>query len=429
MVVKEWSPGIERPLWPATRSVDLSLDADAVLDNILDAETRGELYPLYARLRELAPAHRSTSARLPHGCWVLTSFRNVDRVARSAGAVNDPATAKVFDHDGSGEGAFYRLMRNAMLFLDKPAHDRVRKLVYKAFTPRAVAPTRELTEQIAHTLIDRVAAVRSMDFVRDFAYPIPIGVIARLLGLPDEAQTSIEEWAWDFARAGDPMTATPEIVERGNQAAEGFTELFDDALRQRRAHPADDILSTLVHAEDAGESLSHDEAIATCVLLLQAGHETTADLLGNGMIALFRNPGELRRLRSDPTLMPRAVEELLRFDPSVQMSMRFVRESIEVDGATLPGGSMAALVYGAANHDPAVFDDPEVLRLDRSPVHLAFSAGAYYCIGNALARTEIQAALRVLLDRLPSIRADADTFVQRRTMRLRGPQELLVAWD
>ncbi|HUP76656.1 MAG TPA: cytochrome P450 [Acidimicrobiales bacterium] len=409
--------------------MDDSLDADAVLENILDAETRGELYPLYARLRELAPAHRSTSARLPLGCWVLTSFRNVDRVARSAGAVNDPATAKVFDQDGTGNGAFYRLMRDAMLFLEKPAHDRVRKLVYKAFTPRAVAPTRELTEQIAHELIDRVAAARSMDFVRDFAYPIPIVVIARLLGLPDDAEPRIEEWAWDFARAGDPMSATPDIVERGNCAAEGFTDFFDDALRQRRAHPADDIMTTLVHAEDGGETLSHHEAIATSVLLLQAGHETTADLLGNGMIALLRNPDELRRLRNDQSLLPSAVEELLRFDPSVQMSMRFIRESVEVDGATLPAGSMAALVYGAANRDPAVFDDPDVLRLDRGPVHLAFSAGAYYCLGNALARTEIQAALRVLLDRLPTIRAGADTFVQRRTMRLRGPQQLRVAWD
>ena len=425
--MKAWSPGIDRAIWPLPHPVDLSAGPDAVLDDILDAEHRGELYPLYRRLRELAPAHRSTSRLLPNGCWVLTSFANVDRVARSAGAVNDPATAKVFDHDGSG-GAFYQLMHNAMLFLEKPAHDRVRKLVYKAFTPRAIAPTRELTERVAHDLIDAVSSAGAMDFVSEFAYPLPIRVITRLLGLPDDAQTTIEEWAWDFARAGDPMTATPDIVARGNRAAEGFYRFFDEALRHRRAHPTDDIMSTLVHAEDDGQRLHHDEAISTCVLLLQAGHETTADLLGNAMIALFRHPAELERLRDDRSIMPAAVEELLRYEPSVQMSMRVVNDSVEVDGAVLPAGSMAALVYGAANRDPAKFDSPDTLRLDREPVHLAFSAGAYYCLGSALARTEIQAALRVVFDRIPTIRPATDTFVQRRTMRLRGPQQLHVAW-
>jgi cytochrome P450 len=225
------------------------------------------------------------------------------------------------------------------------------------------------------------------------------------------------------------MTATPETIRRGNDAARGFYTFFEEALDARRKHPGDDLMTTLVEAEENGKGLSREEAIATCVLLLQAGHETTADLLGNAVVNLFAHTSELARLRDERELMPSAVEELLRFEPPVQLSMRLVREPIVVEGALLPTGSFAALVYGAANRDPEVYDEPDRLRLDRGAAHLAFSAGAYYCIGNALARSEIQTALRVLLDRLPSLRPEGETFVQRRTVRMRGPQELRVAWD
>jgi cytochrome P450 len=427
--MKDWGPGIVRPWKSDPEPIDPALDADAILERILDPDRRGSLHPFYHRLRALAPCHPSRSPRLPRGCHVLTSHRHVDRVARSAAAVNDPDTARVFDHDGQ-QGAFYQLMRHAMLFLEKADHDRVRRLVYKAFTPRAIAPLRALTEQTANALLDAVAAAGRMDFVRDFAYPLPIRVIGRLLGLPDEAQARIEEWAWDFARAGDPMTADAETIRRGNLAAEGFYGFFESLLDERRRRPQEDLMTTLVQAEEDGRGLGREEAIATCVLLLQAGHETTADLLGNAIVNLFAHPPELARLREQRDLMPMAVEELLRFEPPVQLSMRVVREPIALEGGSvLSKGSLVALVYGAANRDPAVYDEPDVLRLERGAQHLAFSAGAYYCIGNALARSEIQTALRVLLDRIPTIRPEGDSFVQRRTVRMRGPQQLPVAWD
>lgn len=426
--MKDWGAGIVRPWKSDPETIDPSVGPDEILDRILDPERRGSLYPLYRRLRELAPAHPNRSPRLPPNCYVLTSHRYVDRVARSTVAVNDPDTARVFDREGKG-GAFYELMRHAMLFLEKSDHDRVRRLVYKAFTPRAIEPLRSLTEEIAHSLLDAVAPAGRMDFVRDFAYPLPIRVIGRLLGLSDEAQARIEEWAWDFARAGDPMTATSETLDRGNSAARGFYAFFEEALEARRSHPRKDLMTSLVEAEENGKGLSREEAIATCVLLLQAGHETTADLLGNAIVNLFAHPSELSRLRDERALMPSAVEELLRYEPPVQLSMRLVREPIALEGAMLPAGSLAALVYGAANRDPAAYDEPDRLRLDRGAPHLAFSAGAYYCIGNALARSEIKMALRVLLDRLPSLRPEGATFVQRRTVRMRGPQELQVAWD
>jgi cytochrome P450 len=410
-------PGIVRSIHPQPPG-PAPEDPEELVACILDAERRGELYHLYAALRRVAPVHRTASPLLPNGCHVLTSFRAVDRVARSAAAVNDPATAEVFKHGGPG-GPFSRMMANTMLFLDKPAHDRVRRLVWKAFTPRAVAPLRALTEQVAHG---------PMDFVADYSYPLPIRVICRLLGLADEDHEVVEQWAWDFARAGDPMTATPEIVERGDRAAEAFHTFFERVLTERRRHPGDDLLSALARAEDGGDRLTMEEAIATSVLLLQAGHETTADLLGNALVALFRHPDQLARLRDDASVTADAVEELLRYDTVVQMSMRLLVDDLDVDGVRLPAGSFAALAYGAANRDPAVFADPDRLELTRRPAHLSFSAGAYHCLGHALARTELQAALRVLFDRLPEIRPAGPTFVQRRTARLRGPQELSVTW-
>jgi cytochrome P450 len=187
-------------------------------------------------------------------------------------------------------------------------------------------------------------------------------------------------------------------------------------------------MSLLVHSDDDGERLSLDEAIGTCVLLLQAGHETTADLLGNGLVGLFRHPDQLAWLRANPEATRHAVEELLRYDCSVQMSMRLVTADLEVEGSVIPAGSLAALFYGAANRDPARFSEPDRMDLRREPQHLAFSAGAYYCLGNALARLELRAGFRTLLERLPDLAPAADTFLQRRTMRLRGPQQLRVRW-
>ena len=225
------------------------------------------------------------------------------------------------------------------------------------------------------------------------------------------------------------MSATPDIIRRGDTAAQGFYDFFDRVIERRRSRPGADLVSALVTAEEAGGRLTRDEAISTCVLLLQAGHETTSDLLGNAAIALFRHPEEMQRLRREPSLLGAGVEELLRYDTSVQMSMRLVVEDVQLDDVSVPAGSFAALVYGAANRDPAVFENPDRLDLGRRPTHLSLSAGSYFCLGNALARTELQAGLRVLLDRLSSLRPACDTFVQRRTARMRGPQELRVAWD
>jgi cytochrome P450 len=420
--------GVERAFAITPTDDELPDEPDEVLRRILDPVTRGELYPLYHRLRALAPVHRASVPGLPDGCWVLTSYAAADRVARAVSAVNDPRTAAVFDHDGRG-GAFFRLMSNAMLFLEKPEHDRIRRLVFRAFTPRAVAHLGGLTETVATELLDAVADDGEMDFVTSFAYPLPIRAICQLLGIPPTLQTEIERWTWDFARAGDPMSRTAELAARGDTAAVAFHDVFDDLLADRRAHPRDDVMTVLASSDDNGERLSSEEAIATCVLLLQAGHETTADLLGNGLIGLFRHPHELAWLRANPDQTRGAVEELLRYDCSVQMSMRLITEDLVVEGTSIPAGSLAGLVYGAANRDPARFPDPDRLDVRRNPMHLAFSAGAYHCIGNALARVELTAGLRTVLARLPGLAPASESFLHRRSMRMRGPLQLPVRWD
>lgn len=420
--------GIERSIIPEPNRPELPDAPDDVVQAILDPETRGELYPLYARLRALSPVWRTDVQGLPTGTWALTSYAAVDRVARSVHAVNDPRTVQVFDYDGTG-GSFYRLLADSMLFLEKPAHDRIRRIVFRAFTPRAVAAFRAMTVQVANDLIDAVAADGEMDFVRQYSYPLPIRAICKLLGIPPESQLEVERWAWDFARAGDPMTLTTEIGARGDAAAVAFRSLFEQLLRERERQPREDVMSLLIQADADGERLTLDEAIGTCVLLVQAGHETTADLLGNGLVGLFRHPDQLAWLRANPASARVAVEELLRYDCSVQMSMRLITADLDVEGCVIPEGSLAALFYGAANRDPARFDEPDRLDLQRAPQHLAFSAGAYYCLGNALARLELEAGFRVLLERLPGLAPASATFVQRRTMRLRGPQELRVRWS
>jgi len=340
--VKDLAKGIERRL-EASHDDELiaaSLDEpELIVERILDAERRGELYPYYHRLRALAPAHRTEVAGFPAGAFLLTSFANVDRVARSSSAVNDPRTVQAFDYEGTGQGTFYRVMSQAMLFLEKEAHDRVRRLVYKAFTPAAVAPLRELTERVAHELLDAVESEGGMDLVEQYTYPLPLRAIMRLLGLPRETESAVEQWAWDFARAGDPMSATPESIARGNAAAVGFHDFFAEVLEERVRKPREDLISVLLAAEEEGGKLSREEVISTLILLLQAGHETTSDLLGNAMIGLFRHPAELERLRTTPAMLPTATEELLRYDTSVQMSMRLVREEIDLDGTKMPPGS------------------------------------------------------------------------------------------
>jgi pimeloyl-[acyl-carrier protein] synthase len=400
-------------------------DPDEVMAALVDPGRRGELYPLYHQLRRLAPVHRNRPSVL-HGAWSFTRFEDADRLFRNPDVVTDPSVVdEAFSH---GDGAFTNVMRNVMVWRRPEDHRRIRNLVRMAFTPRAIARWRPIAERVAHELCDAIEGERCVDLVDRYNYELPFNVIARILGLPEEDFPFIKRCSWDFARTGE-RGVSEEIARRGDDATRALEAYFGKLVEARRSSPGEDLLSSLIEAEEQGDRLSHTELVANAILLLQAGHETTQDLLGNSEVALFRHPDQLALLRARPELTENAVEEFLRYDGSVQINHRVLLSEASVGGATVPRGGMLYIMLGAVNRDPARFREPDRLDVTREiSHHLAFSFGAYYCIGASLARLETQVGIRTLLDRFPGLRPARDTFEWRNTLQLRGPQLLEVTW-
>jgi cytochrome P450 len=420
------APGIPASLEPVDwHPACLPDDPDEVLAWIVDRDRRGELYPLYRRLRELAPVFRSGPEPF-HGAWTFTRFADSDVLFRNPRVVNDPAVVEqAFDH---GDGSFKDVMANVMVWQEPEPHQRVRNLVKSTFTPKAMARWRPIAERVAQELCDALAADGGADLVERYNYELPFNVIAHILGIPEADFPKVKALAWDFARAGEKQV-TPEVAARGDQAARDFVEYFGALADQRRAAPGEDLLSSLLAAEADGEHLTHTELVANCILLLQAGHETTQDLLGNAQVALFRHPDQLALLRAERDLTKNAVEEFLRYDGSVQINHRVALDDLVVDGHEVPARSLVYVFLGALNRDPARYPDPDRLDVTRELTHhLAFSFGAYYCLGNQLARTEMAVGIRTLLDRFPGLRPATGEFEWRDTTTLRGPQRLEVTW-
>jgi cytochrome P450 len=420
------APGIPASLEPVDWNPSgLPDDPDEVLAWIVDRDRRGELYPLYHQLRRVAPVHHSGPEPF-HGAWAFTRFAESDVLFRDPRVVNDPAVVEMAFNNG--DGSFKQVMADVMVWQEPEPHQRVRNLVKSTFTPAAIARFRPIAERVAHDLCDRLEADGHAELVEQYNYELPFNIIAHILGIPEADFPRVKALAWDFARAGEKQV-TPEVAERGDQAARDFVAYFGELADARRSAPADDLLSALLAAEADGEQLTHTELVANCILLLQAGHETTQDLLGNAQVALFRHPDQLALLRDQPDLTKSAVEEFLRYDGSVQINHRVALDDLHVDGHDIPKRSMVYLFLGALNRDPARYADPDRLDITRPPTsHLAFSFGAYYCLGNQLARTEAAVGIRTLLDRFPGLRPATGAFEWRDTTTLRGPQSLEVVW-
>jgi cytochrome P450 len=265
-----------------------------------------------------------------------------------------------------------------------------------------------------------------MDLVKDFAYPIPLIVICEMLGIPSEDMPSFYEWSYDFARRGDISDITPDRIERGETASDGFTDYFTGLIEDRRKTPRDDLMTALLHVKDDLGPLSDQDLISSCIILLQAGHETTADLIGMGTLALLQHPDQLELLRREPGRIRDAVEECLRFDTPVQIMQRVATRDVVLGDVRVPAGEVFVLLTGAANRDPAVSDRLDVARSPNP--HLSFGLGRHRCLGATLARNEIEIAFSALIRRLPALQLAPESPEYRRSLFLRGLASLPVSW-
>jgi cytochrome P450 len=386
---------------------------------------RRDPYPCYRRLRETAPVYRSPLL----GVTVLTRYDDVQAALRDPRFSVRRSESRAFqrlDPFGSLSPDFQRMIERNLLMLDPPDHTRLRGLVSKAFTPRVVERLRPRVEALVEELLDGVAAQGEMELVRDFAEPLPVIVIAELLGLPREDRAAFKRWADDLAVLVDPLSVLGGL-ERVQRSFDELCAYLRQVFAARRAEPKDDLISALVAAEDRGDALTEAELISTVTLILGAGHETTTNLLGNAVLALLRHPGERKRLQDDPSLCESAVEEFLRFDAPVQATDRVAREDVVIDGARVRAGEFAVLLLGAANRDPARFSEPDRLDLGRRDNrHLAFGQGLHFCLGAPLARLEAQLAISALLRRFPDFDGEREPAL-RPSITLRGPVSLRLA--
>ena len=389
--------------------------------NPMDPEFLADPYPTYHRLRDEDPVHHS-----PLDFWVLTRYEDVVAVLRDPRFIKQPLVALVAARFGVTVPPGIGL---SMLDRDPPDHTRLRSLVSKAFTPRVVEGLRPRIQQIVDALIARAEAMGSMDLIEEFAYPIPVNVICEMLGVPVEDHERFKGWSLDIARGLDSIWLPPEsdIPRRSGAARHAIADYFRGLIAERRISPRGDLLSALIAAEEAGDTLSEDELIATCILLLIAGHETTVNLIGNGTLALLRHPGELRRLRETPGLITSAVEELLRYDGPVQRTARIPSTDVTIGGRTIGKGEMVMPFIGAADRDPSQFPDPDRLDLARTDNrHIAFGWGIHFCLGAPLARLEGQIAIDTLVRRLPKLEIATDEPEYRQSLTLRGLKALPV---
>jgi pimeloyl-[acyl-carrier protein] synthase len=390
--------------------------------NPMDPEFVADPYPTYHRLRAEDPVHLS-----PLGFWVLTRYEDVAAVLRDPRFAKEAMMAAVAKRFGITQGTFGL----SMLDRDPPAHTRLRSLVSKAFTPKVVEAMRPHIQEIVDGLLARVAGAGSLDLIEEFAYPIPVMVICELLGVPVADHERFKGWSLDIARGLDAvmLPVDSQVAIRSGIARQGLIGYFRELIAARRASPRSDLLSALIAAEEAGDKLSEDELLASCILLLVAGHETTVNLIGNGMLALLRHPEQLRRLRENPGLIAGAVEELLRYDGPVQRTGRMPSEDVTIGGRTIAKGEMVMPFIGAADRDPAQFPDPDRLDITRSENrHVAFGTGIHFCLGAPLARVEGQIAINTLLRRLPKLTLVTEKPEYRQSLTLRGLTALHVTF-
>ncbi|MEU2335113.1 cytochrome P450 [Streptomyces sp. NPDC013172] len=374
-----------------------------------DPDFLADPYPSYAELR----ARGRVRYFEPTNQWLVPHHADVSALLR------DRRLGRTyqhrFTHEEFGRTApapehepFHTLNDHGMLDLEPPDHTRIRRLVSKAFTPRTVERLKPYVTRLAAELVDSLVHKGGGDLLTDVAEPLPVAVIAEMLGIPEEDRAPLRPWSADICGMYE-LNPPRETAARAVRASVEFSAYLRELIAERRRRPGDDLISGLIEAHDEDDRLTAQEMISTAVLLLNAGHEATVNATVNGWYALFRNPAQLAALRADHSLVPTAIEELMRYDTPLQLFERWVLDEIEVDGTTIPRGAEIAMLFGSANHDPAVFHRPEELDLTRRDnPHISFSAGIHYCIGAPLARIELAASMTALLERAPTLSLAAE---------------------
>jgi len=400
-----------------------TVEPDALLlELIATPEGRADPYPRYAALRERAPVHRSA-----FGIWTLTDYDDCQLLLRHPGVGKDFSSAMnslgLSDADREAQDRF-RNDRSNMLVTDPPDHTRLRGLVTRAFTPRTVEKLRPTVVTLVDELLDAFdGEVEVMDAL---AFPLPVTVIGDMLGVPVEDRSLLRPLVRSVTAILE-LAVSPEALAEAAEADAELGRYFADLVADRRASPRDDLLTKLIEAEDKGDQLTEHELISTVILLFAAGFETTTHLIGNGLLALLRNPGELDRLRGDRSLIRSGVEELLRYDSPVQIAARTTYEELPVGGQTIPSGNLVLAMLGAANRDPARFTDPDRLDVGRDEgAPMSFGGGIHFCLGAALARLEGQIVLDRLLERFRTMELVGGPPTVRDSLTLRGLTELRV---
>ena len=399
--------------------------------DLFSPEFKLDPFPTFARMRRDAPVYGHEA---PNGTtiWYITRYDDVLAVLRDeTNFCKDPRNTGIPTVSGSAsrKTPMHRLINENMLFSDPPDHTRLRSLVSQAFTPQRIEQQSSFISDVTNDLIDRLQFAQEVDLINSFALPMPVFVISRLLGIPDEDRDDVALWSQAIISPGSRNLN----YSARKQRVQAFIRYLNQIFAQRTAEPQDDLISALIHAEEAGDRLSDFELSSMVALLLVTGHETTVNLIGNGALSLLQHPDQLALLQENPDLWNSAVEELLRYAGPVETSTsRWACQDIQFGGKLIRRGDLVRVVLASANHDPAQFSAPEELRVNRTDNrHLAFGYGAHYCLGAPLARLEARIALRTLFERLDGLRLSSpgDELAWRAGVLFRGLERLPIQWD
>jgi cytochrome P450 len=397
------------------------------LVHLLKPEILANPYPLYHRLRTEDPVHWDPYLN----AWVVTRYADVVKVLLEPyfSAKTTPTPEQLTTVGLEALNPIAQVMIRQMLFLDPPAHSRIRGIASKAFTPRRVESLRVHIQHIVDRLLDAVQDTGRMDVIEDLAVPLPTTVMAELLGMPPGDREQLKAWSADFAEVLGNFQYNPERASKVLRCVNDMTAYFHEAIHSARGERSDNLISAFVAAEDQGDRLTEDEIIANMVVTMVGGQETTTNLIGNGMLTLLRNPDQLERLLADPALIPSAVEELLRYESPSQHTARMTLEETEIGGTAIRKGQGVIAVMGAANRDPARFPDPDRVDVGRQDNrHVAFGWASHFCFGAPLARLEGHTAFATLLRRMPEMRLDPGPLTWRPNLGLRGLTALSVSF-